>query len=384
MEHEDGFRLRRGYGGQVAVNFRIQVEYLRMRADQWLPAAHHGDAIGDEALSFRNALRRAGFVSDIFALNVDDDVRGDFLTFSERPEPSREDLVLLHFALPSPLTDAFREVRCRKLLIYHNITPAEYFTGLDEELVRIAWKGREELASLADVADFAVGDSEFNRLELEKMGYRCTGVVPILMNFERYEGEPNPVLLEMLDDGRTNFLFVGRVFPNKRHEDLVRLAFFYKKYVSENFRFWLVGKAGRMVRYQQAVEALAESWGLRSNELAFVGHLSWDDLLACYHRADLFISMSEHEGFGVPLVESMLLGVPVMAYAAGAVPDTLGDAGVIFHKKNYEELAEMAHVLTTESRFKDSVLAAQTRRVEHFRPNRVETEFLGFIEEVCR
>jgi glycosyltransferase involved in cell wall biosynthesis len=355
-----------------------------MRADQWLPAAHYGDAIGDEALSFRDALRRAGYVSDIFALSVDEDVRGNFLPFSERPEPSREDLILLHFALPSPLTDAFREACCRKLLIYHNITPAEYFTGLDEELTRIAWKGRDELASLADVADVAVGDSEFNRLELEQMGYRRTGVVPILINFERYEAAPNPVLLEMLGDGRTNFLFVGRVFPNKRHEDLVRFAFFYKKYVSENFRFWLVGKAGRMMRYQQAVEALAERWGLRSSELAFVGHLSWDDLLACYYQADLFISMSEHEGFGVPLVESMLLDLPVMAYAAGAVPDTLGDAGVVFHEKNYEELAEMAHVLTTESRFRDGILAAQKRRVERFLPARVETELLGYIEEVCR
>jgi glycosyltransferase involved in cell wall biosynthesis len=355
-----------------------------MRVDQWLPAAHYGDAIGDEALRFREVLRRSGLRSEVYAIDIDEDVRGEFLPFAERLQPKAGDVTILHFALPSPLTEAFRTAPGRKLLIYHNITPASYFLGLDDELVRIAWTGREELASLAEVADLALGDSEFNRVELEDLGYRSTGVLPILLNFERYMDEPNPVLAEMLDDGRSNFLFVGRVFPNKRFEDLLRLAFFYKKYVSENFRFMLVGRAGRMSRYQEAVEALAEHWGLRSSEFVFAGHLPWDDLLACYHTADLFISMSEHEGFGVPLLESMLLEVPVMAYAAGAVPDTLGGAGVVFHEKNYEELAEMAHMLVSDSRLHGTIVRTQSRRVERFRPERVEAELLEHVEEVCR
>ena len=355
-----------------------------MRADQWLPAAHFGDAIGDEALRFRNVLRHAGFQSEVYALDVDDDVRGEFHPFTDYPEPGPADLTILHFAIPSPLTDALRKVRSRKLLIYHNITPPRYFLGLDDELVWIAHKGREEVASLADVVDLALGDSEFNRSELEKAGYQRTGVMPILLDFERYFGESNPVLVDMLDDSRTNFLFVGRVFPNKRFEDLARFAFFYKKYVSENFRFLLVGRPGRMLKYQQSVEALSNHWGLRSSEFSFVGHLSWDDLLSCYHAADVFISMSEHEGFGVPLVESMLLGVPVMAYAAGAVPDTMGEAGVLFHEKHYEELAEMAHLLATDDKLREAVISAQDRRVERFRPELVESEFLSYIEEVCR
>ena len=355
-----------------------------MRADQWLPAAHFGDAIGDEALRFRNVLRHAGFQSEVYALDVDDDVREEFLPFSACPEPGPADLTILHFAVPSPLTDALRNAQGRKLLIYHNITPASYFLGLDDELVWIAHKGREEVASLVDVVDLALGDSEFNRVELEKTGYRRTGVMPILLDFERYSREPNPVLLEMLADSRPTFLFVGRVFPNKRFEDLARLAFFYKKYVSENFRFLLVGRPGRMIKYQQAVEALSDYWGLRTSEFSFVGHLSWDDLLSCYHSADVFISMSEHEGFGVPIVESMLFGVPVMAYAAGAVPDTMGEAGVLFHEKHYEELAEMAHLLATDTNLRDSVISAQDRRVERYRPEHIESEFLSYVEEVCR
>lgn len=353
-----------------------------MRVVEWLPAAHQGDAIGDEALRIRDVLRRAGLDSEVYALTVDDDVAGEVRPFEQARRDAPADLTILHFALPSPLTEAFRQARGKKLLIYHNITPASYFLGLDDELARIAWTGREELAALAAATDLALGDSEFNRRELEAVGYRATGVLPILLDFSRYQREPSPVLSALLDDGRANFLFVGRVFPNKRFEDLLRLAFFYKKYVSENFRFLLVGRAGRMQRYQQAIEGWAADWGLRPAEFAFTGHLSWDDLLACYRTADVFISMSEHEGFAVPLVECMLLELPILAYAAGAVPDTLGEAGVLFGEKNFEEIAEMAYLLASDGALAEGVVAGQRRRLSRFSPERVEAELIGFVEEV--
>ncbi|HEY7699062.1 MAG TPA: glycosyltransferase family 4 protein [Vicinamibacteria bacterium] len=352
-----------------------------MRVDQWLPAAHRGDAIGDEAIRIRDVLRRSGSASEIYALDIDEEAEGDVLPFAERRE---SDVLLLHFALPSPLTSAFAESRARRVLIYHNITPPEFFRGYDDELVRIAALGRRELSSIAADCDLALGDSEFNRKELEATGFPRTGVLPILVDFAPYlDVPPSPVLSRMLEDGRPNFLFVGRVFPNKRFEDLARLAFFYKKYVSENFRFLLVGKAGRMERYQQSVQALADRWGLRPSEFWFTGHVSFADLVACYRASDLFISMSEHEGFAVPLLESMLFDVPILAFAAGAVPDTLGEAGILFHEKNYEELAEMALLLSTEDDLRGKVVDSGRRRRKRFEPERVASELLGFIEEVC-
>jgi glycosyltransferase involved in cell wall biosynthesis len=352
-----------------------------MRVDQWLPAAHRGDAIGDEAVRIRDVLRRSGRESEIYALDIDEEAEGEVLPFSERRE---SDVVVLHFALPSPLTSAFAESRSKRVLIYHNITPPEFFRGYDDELVRIAARGRRELASLARACELALGDSEFNRKELESFGFGRTAVLPILVDFGRYrDAEPGPVVGRMLGDGRPNFLFVGRVFPNKRFEDLARLAFFYKKYVSEDFRFLLVGKAGRMERYQQSVQALADRWGLRPSEFLFTGHLSFEDLVACYRASDLFISMSEHEGFAVPLLESMFFDVPILAFAAGATPDTLGEAGVLFHEKNYEELAEMALLLSTEADLRRRVVASGRRRLQRFEPERVSSELLGFIEEVC-
>jgi len=355
---------------------------VNRRVVEWLPAAHQGDAIGDEALRIRDVLRRSGFDSEVYALTVDEEVAGEIHPFEQAGGDGPADLTILHFALPSPLSEAFRREKGKKLLIYHNITPASYFVGLDDDLARIAFQGREELSALAGAADLALGDSEFNRRELEAAGFRATGVLPILLDFSRYRREPSPVLEALLDDDRANFLFVGRVFPNKRFEDLLRLAFFYKKYVSENFRFLLVGRAGRMERYQQAVEARAEAWGLQPSEFAFTGHLGFPDLLACYSTADVFISMSEHEGFAVPLVESMLLDLPILAYAAGAVPDTLGGAGVLFREKRFEEIAEMADLLASDGVLAASVVAGQRQRLERFSPERVEAELIGFVEEV--
>ena len=352
------------------------------RIDQWLPAAHRGDAIGDEAVRIRDFLRSEGASSEIYALDIDEEAEGDVLPWAERRE---NDATVLHFALPSPMTEAFARLsEAKRVLVYHNITPPSFFRGLDDELVRITVKGREELATLAERTDLALGDSEYNRSELASLGFERTGVLPILVDFEPYlETEPGPVMEELLSDGRTNFLFVGRVYPNKRFEDLARLAFFYKKYVSEDFRFLLVGKAGRMERYQQSVQALADRWGLRPSEFLFTGHVGFEDLVACYRSSDVFISMSEHEGFSVPLLEAMLFELPILAHARGAVPDTLGGAGILFDEKNYEELAEMAYLLAHEEDLRERVVEGQLSRLKRFEPGRVESDLRGFIEEVC-
>ena len=200
-------------------------------------------------------------------------------------------------------------------------------------MVRICTIGREELGTLVPHVDLGLADSEFNRLELEALGFRRTGVLPIYLDFRRYREAPGPVLRRMLDDGRTNLLFVGRLAPNKRPEDLIRLASYWKRFVSPDVRLVLVGKPPRRLAYFDALQALAYEEGFTPWEVVFLGHVSHEDLLACYSTASLFVSMSEHEGFGVPLVESMLMGVPVLAYGATAVPHTLGGAGVQFSEK---------------------------------------------------
>src|SRR5262249_34439933 len=157
------------------------------------------------------------------------------------------------------------------------------------------------------------------RRELEGLGFRRTGVLPIYLDFRRYREPPNPVLREMLSDGPTNLLFVGRLAPNKRTDDLIRLAAYWRRYVAPDVRLLLVGKSWPRGPYFDSLQAFAYELDFTPWEVVFLGHVDHDDLLACYAAAHVFVSMSEHEGFGVPFVESMLLRVPVLAYSATAV-----------------------------------------------------------------
>jgi glycosyltransferase involved in cell wall biosynthesis len=207
-------------------------------------------------------------------------------------------------------------------------------------------------------------------------------VLPICLDFERYREPASPVLRRMLEDGATNLLFVGRLAPNKRPEDLIRLASYWRRFLAQDVRLVLVGKPPRRSSYFDALQALAYEEGFTPTEVMFLGHVAHDELLACYQAARVFVSMSEHEGFGVPLVESMLMRVPVLAYSVAAVPYTLGGAGVRFAEKRLAEVAEIAHALATDEALRAAVLAGQDRRLKAFSPERVLGSLRGYVESM--
>jgi len=353
-----------------------------VRVDQWVPALHRGDAIGDSARLMRDAFRSWGHTADVYALEIDADLEGDGRRFSTWASAGPDDVLILHYALPSPMTAALCEQPGRRVLLHHNVTPPEYFAGWDPEMARLCRIGREELLSLRGHVDLALADSEFNRRELEEAGFPRTGVLPIYLDFGRYREAPGPVLSRMLSDGPRNLLFVGRVAPNKRHEDLIRVASYWRRFISPDVRLLLVGKLPRRGRYFDALQSLFYEEGFTPAEVVFTGHVDHDDLLACYSRADVFLSMSEHEGFGVPLVEAMLLDVPVLAYRCTAVGDTLGDAGVQFTEKRIDVVAEMAARLASDEPLRKTVLAGQRRRLEAFAPAAVEGALRAHLDSL--
>jgi glycosyltransferase involved in cell wall biosynthesis len=350
-----------------------------MIINQWVPAAHKGDAIGDSARQVRDLLRGAGHTSDLFAMTIDEDLRGDVRPFSEAAARNGQ-VTIFHFALPSPMTDAFAQLPGRRVLQYHNITPAEFFAPYDPGLFRLAALGRRELQTLVGRVDLALGDSEFNRQELEALGFAPTGVFPVAVNTARITDAPRrPALEKILADGLINILFVGRIVPNKRIEDHIRLAEVYKRYVDSYYRFIFVGRYDGVPRYYAQVRALISEYQMLSDRFWFTGPVSDDDLAAFYRWADVYVSLSEHEGFCVPLVEAMAADVPVLAYAAGAVPETLGGAGVLFSPKDLEFAAEAMGMLVYDRAFRESVIAGQRRRLDAFAPARLETQLHDVI-----
>jgi glycosyltransferase involved in cell wall biosynthesis len=337
-----------------------------MRVNQWVPAAHAGDAIGDSSRRMRDLLRAMGHESEIFALTIDDDLRHEIRPFSD-PASKRGDVTMFHYALPSPMSDAFAALPHGRVLQYHNVTPARFFAPYAPALFRLASIAREELARLAPASERALGDSEYNRQELEELGFTNTGVLPIAVNTDRLtNAPPHPVLEDILDDGLVNFLFVGRIAPNKKIEDHIRLAEQYKRYVDAYYRFIFVGRYDVVPQYYATIRALLSEYKMLEDRFIFTGPVPDVELAAYYRASSVYISLSEHEGFCVPLVEAMAMDVPVLAYSAAAVPDTLGGAGVQFAPKDLEYAAELLGMLAFEESPREEVLAGQRRRLQDF------------------
>ena len=355
-----------------------------MIINQWVPAAHRGDAIGDSARRVRDMLRAAGHESDLYAMTIDDDLRGEVRPFSDW-DARLGDITIFHFALPSPMTEAFARVGGARILQYHNITPAHFFAPYDPGLFRLAALGRRELATLAGKVHLALGDSEFNRQELESLGFDPTDVLPIAVNTERITGAPRrPALEKVLCDGLMNVLFVGRVVPNKRIEDHIRLAEIYKRTVDSYYRFIFVGRYDGLPTYYAQVRALIDRYDMLPERFWFTGPVPDEDLAAFYRWADAYVSLSEHEGFCVPLVEAMAADVPVLAYSAGAVPETLGGAGVLFNPKDLEVAAETLGMMIYDKPLRESIIQGQRRRLQDFSHERIQerlTDIIGRFEQ---
>lgn len=353
-----------------------------MKIHQWVPAAHKGDAIGDSARTIRAMLREMGHESELFALTIDDDLRGDVLPFGDAAA-TQGDVTIFHFALPSPMTEAFARLKGAKVLQYHNITPAAFFAPYDAGLFRLAALGRQELATLAGRVDLALGDSDFNRQELESLGFDRTGVMPIAVNTERItDAPPRPALERILRDGLINILFVGRIVPNKKIEDHIRLAEMYKRYIDSYYRFIFVGRYDGLPRYYAQIRALIAQYEMLPDRFWFTGPVPDDDLAAFYRWSDAYVSLSEHEGFCVPLVEAMAADVPVVAYAAGAVPETLGGAGLLFAPKDLEVAAELLGTVVYDRGVRAGVLEGQRRRLKDFSPPRIQARLSQVLETV--
>jgi glycosyltransferase involved in cell wall biosynthesis len=337
-----------------------------MIVHQWVPAAHRGDAIGDSARRVRDLLRALGHEADIFAMTADDDLRGEVRPWTD-PAARRGDVTIFHFALPSAMTAAFATLSGGRVLQYHNITPAHFFARYDPNMFRLASLGRRELATLAGHVDLALGDSEYNRAELDLLGFAPTGVCPIFVDTDRITGAPRrPALERTLNDGLTNFLFVGRIAPNKKIEDHIRLAEVYKRYVDTNYRFVFVGRTDAVPNYYATIRALMLQYQMPADRFWFTGPVPDEDLAAFYRTASAYVSLSEHEGFCVPLIEAMAADVPVLAYAAGAVPETLGGAGVLFAPKDLEYAAELLGAIAFDPTLRRAIIAGQRQRRQAF------------------
>ena len=341
----------------------------------------YGDAISNEAIWIKRMLQQAGYDSEIYALVIDPRVRDEARIWQAGQIPATAGL-LYHHAIGSAITAEASAHPGPKALIYHNITPHRFFEPYLPYHARLCAEGRAELPKLARHFPHSVGDSAYNAAELSEASFLDPGVLPLSVDPARLNGPPDPDLMRELQDGRTNLLFVGRLAPNKRQEDLI-VAFTHFRKLDSTAVLHLVGTPLMADEpYHMCLQRLVEKLDL-SGAVCFPGMIDDARLAAYYRTAHLFWSMSEHEGFCVPLIESMWFDVPVMAYAAGAVPEILDGAGVLFDSKSDpEKLARAAWQLVHDPVRRKMILTAQRRRREVFLPARIRPQLLRLVRNL--
>lgn len=345
---------------------------------QFLPALSPGDAIGSEAFALQRTFQEWGAVSRIFTGYIHGAVEGRAEYFeSYRSSPG--DVVLFHFAIGSPLSAFVTKLQVRKILIYHNTTPARFFRGYNPELATLLERAHEELASLRDGCSLALADSEFNRRDLEALGFTRTAILPILLDLKRFAC-PDEQILRSYEGKGPRFLSVSRIVPSKRIEDIVRIFYYYSRCICSEAKLFIVGSGDTGGNYFTSLKQFTASLGLEG--VVFTGSISDAALGAFYRRADALLSMSEHEGFCVPLVEAMYFDVPIVAYNTGAISDTLNGTGILVNQKNPAEIAEMIHMILTKPDFKARLVSRQRGRLEIFRPERVKALLRSYLKSV--
>jgi len=348
---------------------------------QVLATLAYGDAIGHEVLGIQRVLRRAGYVSEIFVETADrvlEPLTHDYRELIDASHP--DNLLLHHFSIGSKASRTAFAVPDRMALIYHNITPPEYFSTIHRRLARQCFRGRREILAYIDRCDLAMGDSEFNRQDLERFGFTRTAVLPVVPDFSHLDGTPNRFIAGQYDDEWTNIVFVGRVISNKKIEDLIRFFHAYSIRYNPRSRLLIVGAFSMFERYMATLYHLIDELDL--NHVHFAGHVSDEELVAYYEVSDLFLCASEHEGFCVPIVEAFYEEVPVLAYAATAVPATMDGAGVLFTEKDSEVVAALMDALISNHVLRDAVVERQLVAVDRLRAKDFDGTLLRLIDGI--
>lgn len=347
------------------------------RIVQILETYSYGDAIGNHTSTIHRELKKRGVDSRVYARFLDIRRQNEADNISNYV-PETEDIILYHLSTGGELNRKVAEYPGKLMINYHNVTPPAFFRNYSTAAMDLCTQGYEDVSWLKDYAVAVVSDSRYNTQELQKAGYTCPlESIPIFMDFADYEKTPDPAVMKKYSDGKKNILFVGRIAPKKKQEDVILAFYFYTKYFEPNSRLILVGNYGGMEKYYLELKAYAKKLGLTN--VVFPGHTTFAEILAYYRTADLFLCQSEHEGFCVPLVEAMYFGIPIVAYNSSAVGETLGKAGILLDGKDPKLTAAVMDQVLGSGELREQMLQRQKEELERFSHEVVAKDYMKFL-----
>lgn len=352
-----------------------------MKIIQLLPTLAFGDAVSNDTINLKQVIKELGYKTEIYAENIDSRLpSGVVHSIKKMPNIDSDDILLYHLSTGTKLNYQVADYECKKILIYHNITPPHFFKGYSEASYNLSDNGLKEAAYLSDKVDYCLADSEFNKKNLVEMNYKCKiDILPILIPFADYMKKPNKSIIKRYNNDAINIVFTGRIAPNKKQEDIIEAFFYYKKYINRTARLFLVGSYSGMEKYYEQLKGYVKALGL--NDVYFTGHIKFNEIIAYYKIADLFLCMSEHEGFCVPLIEAMFYDVPIIAYDSTAIADTLAGSGLLLKEKQPMETAELMNKLITDKNLRQDVIKNQRIRLKDFDYETIKRKFSKYINE---
>ncbi len=372
------------------------------RVIQLVPDLVFGDAVSNDCLLIDRVVQAAGFETLILVERADERYHGRVKRFDVpagladlppacRPMNSRslppaalrpdeirpDDVVVFHYSTWTETAAWLLQSMARPLvLVYHNVTPPQFFASANARAAELSRRAIDALPALARLTSVAIAKSTFSERELQAAGFPRTAIVPLAVELTTDQPFTKRVL-EIWRRRQPVLLSVGRIAPNKRIEDAIHVLAAYRERIGDAWLL-LVGAQDTAPAYRMWLGHLVSYLGL-DGRVAWAGHVSREDLLAYYRAADAYLCMSEHEGFCVPLVEAMQLGVPVIAQASSAIPETLGDAGILLHSKQPAVTAEIIHRVVSDRQLRARLIERGRQRAQGFAPEQVGARFLEHL-----
>jgi glycosyltransferase involved in cell wall biosynthesis len=332
------------------------------------------DITGLSELFFRsNVNNKIITIKNNFSGNNDNIIELD----SKKYYYNNQDIHILHYGSAGYPLNNFLDLPGKKILRFHNLTPVNFFKNFCDENIYTIFEDSYKL-SIIELKSIVLDineiwyDSEFNQKTLHSFfSFNNSNLIekiyPIFRNYTKF----------LRNDFEVNYnlLSTGRIVPHKKIEDIIFTLFFLKK-ISDKYQLFIVGKLGKeFLKYFQYLNKIISELNLENN-------IQWkldtheDDLITLRNNTAFYISMSEHEGFGIPLLEAYAQGIPVIAYDSTAVGETLRSGGVRIHEKKFEYIAEVIHSINLNPSLKNKIRKKQYSELEYYENNYHQSDLI--------
>ncbi|HBI61547.1 MAG TPA: hypothetical protein DDY31_10110 [Lachnospiraceae bacterium] len=360
-------------GLSAVIKNDMSEEESKMKIVQVVDRYKKSDGVGNVVTALDELLRKNHYDTAICSRLLEhEDISSDLFI--------GDTILFYHLAL---LMDPIvKYLDCKKVLVFHNITEPELLVGTEEEDRIRCSAGLYNAARTADYFDYAIAFSEYSRKCLIEMGWKKEDVfvLPIIVRLDKFSMPPSSAIIDKYKGRSVNVLFTGRVHPNKKQEDVIAAFAAYKELYHNDSKLFLVGKTSRG-SYYSSLCAYVERLNL-TRDVVFLGHVGFEEYLSYYHIADIYLCMSEHEGFCIPLVEAMYFQIPILAYGSTAIPDTLSGSGVLLDNKVPQNVAKIMNEIVTDKNYRQTVVDGQNARMEQLHPEILEKQYAEVLDGI--